>query len=364
MNTALQLITKKVHTIWSENKKRITLLLNLNVFETFDNVSHVKLLHNMRKKRVSTRLLAWVKDFLKKRRITLTIDDYTQAERNVTIEISQKSSLLSILYLFYNADLLEVCNNIRFWTNVTEFVDDVNILIYNESTKRNCQMLKKTYNKCERWAQKHNSKFAERKHELIHFSRIFKRFNMSVSVTLNEHEINIKSDIKVLEVQLNFKLRWRSHLRQIEAKLIVRHKTAQIIIDFTWDSTITTNKRIYFIMSRSAINHEAVVWYTSTNIKNHRKTIDAKLRFIQSKELRQITKIYKTTFTKTLQMKINTTSIDIHLKKLLQRSIINMNVKNSRKTIETIVTRIKHDINFRKDRRSKLKTTSLKLKRK
>ena len=222
INTTLQLITEKIYIIWSENKKRVASLLSLNVLKAFDNVSHIRLLHNMRKRRMLELILKWVKDFLKDRRISLTMNSYTQTERKTMISILQKSSLSFVLYLFYNANLLKMCNDVRLRISVTEFVNDINILTYSESTKRNCQILKQIYDRYEEWAQQHNSKFAKSKHELIHFSRISKRYNMNVSLRLTNLKISAKTDIRILSVQLNSQLRWRLYLRQIEAKLVTR----------------------------------------------------------------------------------------------------------------------------------------------
>ncbi len=58
-------------------------------------------------------------------------------------------SLLLILYLFYNVDLLETCDNIKLQISSTKFVNNINILTYNKSTKHNCGVLNKIYNKCE-----------------------------------------------------------------------------------------------------------------------------------------------------------------------------------------------------------------------
>ena len=178
VDTALQLITKKIHTIWSNSKKKVTSLLSLNVSKTFDNVSHARLLHNMRKRRVLTLLLNWVKDFLRKRRTTLTINEYTLLERRAKVNISQSSSLSSILYLFYNVDLLKNCDDIRLHTSIIDFVNDVNILTYNNSTKRNCEKLKEIYRKYEKWCETHNSRFDIDKCEFIHVNKISRRHNM------------------------------------------------------------------------------------------------------------------------------------------------------------------------------------------
>ena len=207
--------------------------LNLNVSEVFDNVSHLRLFHNMKKKKISNKLLKWMKNFLKNKNIILIIGKYTQTERWINVSISQNSSLSSILYLFYNANLLKTCENVKLHFNVTNFVNDINILIYNEFTKRNCEMLKKTWNKVFKWTEKYEFKFNERKHELIHFSKTLKKYNMKISITLKEHQMNANINLRILKIQLNFKLRWKFYLRQIETKLINKHNVVNMIEDFT-----------------------------------------------------------------------------------------------------------------------------------
>ena len=189
----------------------MTSFFNLNVSEVFDNVSHFRLLYNMRKRRISDKLLKWIKNFLKNRSTTLIIKNYTITERKINVSISQKSSFFSMLYLFYNTNLLKSCENIRLRFNVIEFVNDINILTYNESTEWNCEMLKKTWNKIIKWAEKHDFKFNERKHKLIYFLRISKRYNMNVNITLRKHQVSANTNLRILKVQLNFKLRWKSH---------------------------------------------------------------------------------------------------------------------------------------------------------
>ena len=103
----------------------------------------------MRKRRVPTLLLYWVVDFLEERRTTLAIGGFTLEERTANVGISQGSPLSPIFYLFYNADILKIYNNIRLRTNVTGFIDDINILIYSELTEENCKKLSKVYEKCE-----------------------------------------------------------------------------------------------------------------------------------------------------------------------------------------------------------------------
>ncbi len=146
----------------------------------------------------------------------------------------------------------------------------------------------------------HDIKFLITKHKLIHFIRIFKWFNMKVDVKLMKHQINLKSDIRILRVQLNFKLKWATYMHHVEAKLVIKQKIMQTIIESTWSSSMMTSKQIYFAMMRSLLSHEVIIWYTSQRVKDHQKSLNVKLRSVQERALWQIINVYHATLIKTL----------------------------------------------------------------
>ena len=161
---------------------------------------HSRLLHDIKKRRVLRLLLKFVKNFLRNRRITIIIDDYMMMKRSVNINLSQDSSLSLILYLFYNVNLLKACDNIRLKTSFTNFVNDINILTYEKFMKCNCKVLSEIYDRCEQWSKMHDIKFSKTKYKLIHFTKIFKWFNMNINVKLMKHQINSKLNIRVLRI--------------------------------------------------------------------------------------------------------------------------------------------------------------------
>ena len=65
--------------------------------------------------------------------------------------------------------------------------------------------------------------------------------------------------------------------------------------------------------------------------------------------------VYKTIATKTLKMKIHVFFINVHLKKLLQNSIFNINIKRSISVINITIKRIKKNLISKKKRKSKLR---------
>jgi len=349
INMTLQLIIKKIHTVWNDMKRKVVSLLNLNEKNAFNNMMHSKLLHDIKKKKVSRLLLKFVKNFLKDQCIMITIDDYMMMKCSVNINILQNSLLSLILYLFYNANLLEACDDIKLRTNFINFMNDVNILIYKEFIKRNCRVLNEIYDRCKQWSKMYDIKFLMTKYKLIHFIRTFKWFNMKVDVKLMKHQIELKSNIRILRIQLNFKLKWVIHMHHVKAKLVIKQKIMQTIIEFTWDLSMMTSKQIYFAMTCFLLSHKVVIWYTLQRMKDHWKSLSIKLKSMQERALQQIINVYWATLTETLQMKMNMISINIHLWKLIQRLIINMNSWKSDKVIEMTVRWIHNNLILKRD---------------
>ena len=57
VETALESITDAVHTVWSMGGANVASLLSLDVAGAFDNVSHERLLHNLKVKGIPTRIV-------------------------------------------------------------------------------------------------------------------------------------------------------------------------------------------------------------------------------------------------------------------------------------------------------------------
>jgi hypothetical protein len=71
--TILKLLTKQIHRFWNMNKDKITTLLNMNVIKTYDHVLREKLLHNFKKRRISTWIIAWTNSFMQDKTINFIV---------------------------------------------------------------------------------------------------------------------------------------------------------------------------------------------------------------------------------------------------------------------------------------------------
>ena len=108
IETTLKMLTKEIHAIWKQDRDKVITIMSVNVVEAYDHVSHVRLLHNLKKRKISNWIIQWIKNFLKERRSSITFEKKISAISIINAEISQRFSVLFILYLFFNASLLNI----------------------------------------------------------------------------------------------------------------------------------------------------------------------------------------------------------------------------------------------------------------
>lgn len=85
--------------------------------------------------------------------------------------ISQGSPLSPILYLFYNADMLEELTTANEKALVLGYVDDICILTWSKTVRENYALLRRIHARAEAWEATHASKFSPAKYGLINMTR-------------------------------------------------------------------------------------------------------------------------------------------------------------------------------------------------
>ncbi len=100
----------------------------------------------------------------------------------INANILQRFFISSIFFLFFNASLIEKCEALKIKIEMLNFINDINILVYDKFTKEICRILSKAHNICAKWACTHDVMFASEKYELMHFTRKSKWFNIMTSI--------------------------------------------------------------------------------------------------------------------------------------------------------------------------------------
>ena len=93
-------------------------------------------------------IIRWIRTFITNRSTTLVVQGEESTARKVNAGVPQGSPLSPILFLFYNADLLDICCSPAGRTSAVGFVDDVNVLVYSPTIEGNCKKLEAIHQKC------------------------------------------------------------------------------------------------------------------------------------------------------------------------------------------------------------------------
>ncbi len=240
--------------------------------------------------------------------------------RKINADISQKSFISSIFFLFFNASLIEKYEALKIKIKVLNFVNDINILVYNRFTEEICRTLSKAQNICAKWACIYDVTFASEKYELTHFTRKSKRFNMMTSIQIENSVIKSKSDVQVLKVQLNMKLQWDAHLRQIKMNHVTRMLTLNHLEVFTWEAIFTKAKQVYSAVVRSEIAFKASVWHQHDK-KDELLNKEYRLETLQNQTLYHVAKVFKRVNIETLKTETYMSLLHVHLN-MLQNKIM------------------------------------------
>ncbi len=216
MISTLNLLVEQIHMIWDCKIKYVAFMLSLNIIEAFNQVLHIRLLHTLKMKRISNYIVEWACSFLENRETLLRFDEQTSDMCKINADILQRFLILLILFLFFNASLIEKCKALKIKIKVLDFINDINILAYDRFIEEICRTLSRMHDVCVKWVCIHDITFASEKYEFTYFIRKSKRFDMITSIQIKSSVIKLKSDVQVLKVQLNMKLQWDAHLHQIE----------------------------------------------------------------------------------------------------------------------------------------------------
>ena len=120
----------------------------MEVSAAYPNISHQRLLDNLRKRKFDRKVVNWVALFLTNRQTIVKTNKHNTPKLYTDLGLPQGSPLSSILYLFYNADLLDDCA--KKGVDAQGYIDDITLMSASKSVRGNIQKLTQVHNQfCE-----------------------------------------------------------------------------------------------------------------------------------------------------------------------------------------------------------------------
>jgi hypothetical protein len=270
----------------------MTTLLNLNVINAYDHVSKEKLIHNLRKKRISNWIIAWIDNFMQNRYTTLKINEQSTLMNLIKVDISQNFFISLILYFFYNANILKIFKRFKYKITIINFVNDINILTYDTNITNNYRTLEKTHVICELWTRRHEARFASTKYELLHLKRNHKRFDMTITINVENVIKESTTIVRILSVQLDIKLKWHSHVKKIQNKMITQMFALIRLTIFIWKVCFKKTRHVYNVVVRFVITYDSSTWHASHDRSDTSLSLTNKFINLQKQNLRTISETF------------------------------------------------------------------------
>ncbi len=187
----------------------------------FNGVAGDVLLERLRRRRIPETLACWIEDFLRKRQATISVNNsVTPVVELHHAGLPQGSPLSPILFLFFNADLVE--SKINKNGGAIAFIDDYSAWVTGDSLEHNINLLQDTtVPRVLGWAKASGAVFQAKKTQLTYFTRN-KRFsdspNANQPLIMGDQSIVAKPVMKILGVILDSGLKYKEHILRARDK--------------------------------------------------------------------------------------------------------------------------------------------------
>jgi hypothetical protein len=234
-----------------------------------------------------------------------------------------------IVYLFYNADILDLPKNKN--ELVVAFVDDTALFVEGPTFDDTHSTLKRMMNRRHgafEWSALHNSKFEVTKFALIDFSR--KKDVLRPPLRLRQTVIKPSVSHKFLGVIFDQDLRWKLQVENVVAKASRWVSLFKRIARNRSGLSSPLLRRLYRAVAIPKITYAADVWFTPIHLppgaKRRLGSVGAanRLTRVQRQAAIAITGCFRTTATDYAEAHANLMPIDLVLKDLCLRAITRM----------------------------------------
>jgi len=318
---ALMILSESINQAWRQGKMFTAIFMD--VTGAFNHVHHKRLIHNMRERKIPNIIVMWVENFLKSRTTQLRFNGETQEAIEIPAGIPQGSPISPILFMIYNADLVDALKTPP--ADLAQgFIDDVAYGVSGMSAEGNVRKLKPILEASEKWRRKHGAKFDLSKYILIHFTRNNRR-QRDVAVTLEDGtRIEPSEEGKYLGVIFDRKLNYRSNTSYYAKKGTQLTLAMANISRSTGGTAFPYVKLLYNAVVKPVTQYAAVVWHRPGDRKSTAHQQVKTLTTIQRRAMNAMLSTFRTTPTHILQHESETIPVHLSLENQILKSLTRM----------------------------------------
>lgn len=330
---ALHYLVMKIKQAW--RKGLVASVLFLDVEGAFPNAVTSKIIHNLKKRRMPAQYVSMVANMLSGRKTRLRFDDFLSEFIEINNGIGQGCPLSMLLYIIYNADMMEI-GQTNSGDDAIGYVDDIALLAvgtdFKETTKSLKRMMVKEGGGLD-WAATHNSKFEMSKVAVMHFSRSRakgKHRSSAPRLVLQGTTISKVEEYKYLGALMDPELRWKAQAERAAKKGMDWVNLFKRLARMRYGMNTDLLRHLYRAVAIPKMTYAADVWYDPPRLPDGKKkrigSIKAltKLQRVQKAAAVAITGALRASAGDALDVYANLLPIDLQLEMQIERSYIRL----------------------------------------
>ncbi|RKK24129.1 hypothetical protein BFJ67_g16781 [Fusarium oxysporum f. sp. cepae] len=211
---ALVLLQEHIFSAW--RSRQVVSLISFDVKGAYNGVCKERLLQRMKARGIPEDLLRWIDSFCSERTATIVINGQSSESRPLPqAGLPQGSPLSPILFLFFNADLVQT--QIDRNGGAIAFVDDYTAWVSGPTAQSNQRGIQAVIDKALDWERRSGATFEAEKTAIIHFTRYTGRVDSEPFIIKGER-VFPKDQVKILGVIMDSRLHYKQHISRAATK--------------------------------------------------------------------------------------------------------------------------------------------------
>ena len=267
---AIHYLVHKIKAAWENNK--VASVLFLDVEGAFPNAVTSRLIHNLKKRRIPEIFVRFIIQLLANRRTKIKFDDYISEAINIINGIGQGDPLSMLLYIIYNADLLEIIED-ELTEDAIGYVDDIAIIATGEDFEETTNKLKTLMTKQDgglQWSKEHNSRFEITKSAILHATRktVKDPEDDSSRIQLPKPPLIIENQtiaevpyFKYLGIIIDSQLRWKEQTQRAVANATKWLLQYRRLTRTNSETSAKLMRQLYIAVALPKITYGLDIWY-------------------------------------------------------------------------------------------------------
>ncbi|KAK7582830.1 hypothetical protein V3481_012128 [Fusarium oxysporum f. sp. vasinfectum] len=249
---ALVLLQEHIFSAW--RSRHVVSLVSFDVKGAYNGVCKERLLQRMKARGIPEGLLRWIDAFCSERTATIVINGQSSESRPLPqAGLPQGSPLSPILFLFFNADLVQT--QIDRNGGAIAFVDDYTAWVSGPTAQSNRRGIQAIIDKALDWERRSGATFEAEKTAIIHFTRYTGRVD-SEPFTIKGERVFPKDQVKILGVIMDSRLHYKQHI----ARAATKGLGAAMELKRLKGMAPSTTRQLFTAMVAPVVDYASNVW--------------------------------------------------------------------------------------------------------